>query len=382
MNVAEMFVNLGIKGSEKTLGALSSVKSGLGQIKDTSLETKAALIAVMYGLEQMMAKSGAIGTGMTNFAAYTGQSAQALQQWQYAARQAGESSDELLGNVKSVQSAMTKMLMGEAAPKGLGMVARATGGITKEQVKAMAENPFLMLDRLQQYSLKEKNAGLRDEVLKSFGLSEGTISAMARNAFRPDVFKKAPTYSDKELQSLDKSNVAWANLGNQIEMAFGHFNSKHGQELVRDLGTITKAIFKLADALTTLAEKGKVFQALGWAAEKIATMMQLIGYAIDDTSGAHKKKDNEIFGKDSLLKKMLDWRDDMDAKGSAFFNQTKDQVGQGIVAGAQFMPGTSVTTINQHIIHHGDAKDTKAVKETHGTAVNHAFRQRQQGQGS
>lgn len=396
MNIAELFVNLGIKGSEKTLSALGGVKKGLGDITSTSLETKAAILAVMYGLEQMTAKSGAAGTGLTNFTAFTGQSAKQLQQWTYAARQAGESSEEFTNNVKSVQSALTKTLMGEAAPKGLAMVARATGGITKEQLKAMAENPFLMLERLQQYALKEKNTGLRNEVLKSFGLSEATISGMARNAFNPGVFAKAPTYSDKELGSLDKSNIAWSNLGQKIEMAFGHFNAKHGQELVGEIDHIAMAVIKLSEALILLADKAKVFGLIGWAAEKATALLQVMGIGVDDALGKHKKGDNAVLGKDSWIRKALDWRDDVDKKGLNFFDQHKTDIGDALLKGQSYSANAiappvsaggagSVTNINQNITHHGDAKDTHGVKAVHGAAArdyNHAYRQRQQGQGS
>lgn len=370
MNIAELFVNLGIKGADKTVSALGDVKKGLGDVASSSLETKAAVLAAVYGLERMMAISGQAGTALTNFTAYTGKSAQQLQQWQFAARQAGVANEEFTGTLKGVQGVMANMLMNKGAPEGLAIISKAVGGLDKSRYA----DTFYVLGKLQE-AMQKLSVEQGNIAGKSFGLSEGTIAAMRRNAFNPTAFARAPVYSDKEITSLDKSNIAWSNLGTNIEMAFGHFNAKHGTQLVGEIDKMAMATLKLAEAFTLLAEKSKVFQAIGWAADKAATFIQLLGVATDDLTGSHNKKDNEGFGKDSMLKKIFDWRDDIDKAAFETIKKTITPLEHPSVYFGNKGQASS-TTINQNITHHGDAKDTTAVKDSHKAAINHAYRQR------
>jgi hypothetical protein len=370
VNIAELFVNLGIKGAEKTVGALGSVKKGLGEVSSMSLEAKAGILAAMYGLERMMAVSGAAGTTLTNFASLTGLSSKTLQQWEYAARQAGVSGEELTGSLKAVQNSMTNMLLGKGAPEGLGIVAKAVGFDPKK-----ARDSFYVMEQLQKAAQAlPKDVG--NNVLKSFGLSEGTISAMRRNAFNPALMAKAPLYSDKEVSSLDKSNIAWSNLGQKIEMAFGHFNAKHGQSLVNDISKVADAVFKMVDAFSKLAEKLKIFSVIGKVFAGWGLIFQGVSSGVDSLLGVGKGGGEYTDKKGNLKKDPVAMLSDLLAQGleskaasgsiSPFVNKYKPE---------DYMH-SGTTTINQNIVHHGDAKDTKAVKDTHRHAVNHAYRQR------
>jgi hypothetical protein len=368
MNIAELFVNLGIKGSEKTVGALVGVKKGLGEVKSMSLEAKAGILAALYGLEQMMAKSGAAGTNLTNFAALTGLSTKSLQQWQYAARQAGVSSEEFTGSLKAVQNSMTNMLLGKGAPEGMGILSRTVGFDPKK-----ARDTFYVMQQLQKAAQAlPKDVG--NNVLKSFGLSEGTIAAMRRNAFNPATLAKAPTYSDNEVKSLDKANIAWSNLSNKIEMAIGHLNAKHGLSVVKDISMLADKIFKVVEGFEKIAEKLKLFQVLGKVFEGWGLIFDAIGNGVDSLVGAKPGKENDYVDKKGNLKKdpvtmLSDW---IGSKIMAEPEQVISPRLQALGAGA----GGGSTTINQNIVHHGDAKDTKAVQDTHRSAISNAYRQR------
>lgn len=384
MNIAEFFINLGIKGAEKTVGALGSVKKGLGEVGSMSIEAKAGILGAMYGLERMMAISGQAGTGLTNFAALTGLSAQGLQKWQYAARQAGVSAEEMTGSLKGVQNSISNMLMGKGAPEGIALVSKAVGGLDPTKLK----DTFYMMTQLQK-AMQTMSPEMGNIAGKSFGLSEGTIAAMRRNAFTPEMLAKAPTYSDKETKSLDKSNVAWANLENKIQMAFGHFNAKHGQSMVADISQVVGQVMKLAEAFEKLSEKLKLFQLLGKVFDGWSKIFGGMSAGVDKISGFSK---SETKGKDA-------WEGTKDFfggikdvyKGMQIEEQENLEKSQreGVARmqkeGSWLLPkvqpatqvaGGGATTINQTITHHGDAKDTKAVKDTHKHAIGHAYRQR------
>jgi hypothetical protein len=370
-------VNLGIKGAEKTVGALTSVKKGLGEIGSTSIEAKAGILGAMYGLERMMALSGAAGTGLTNFAALTGLSAKSLQQWQYAARQAGVSGEELTGSFKGVQNSMTNMLMGKGAPEYMALVSKAVGGIKPEDYRNTVE----MMKHLQQ-AMQTMTPDMARQAGASFGLSEGTIAAMRRNAFTPDMMNKAPTYSDREIGQLDKANIAWSNLGNKVEMAFGHFNASHGGQLVGDISKLVPQVLQLANAFVGLAEKMKIFQTIGDAFKGWTMIFQTMTSLVNSVQSAEGWK-NMFSGIGEALKGM-GVNDTVGGK-----ELTAQQVGESdndyakrlIAAGHNRGNGGSTTvnnntSVHQNIAHYGDAKDTKSVKDTHGAAANQAYRQR------
>ncbi len=348
MKIAELFVGLGVKGNDSAKSALSGVKSSLGEVKSMGLETKAMIAGVVYGLERMMSQSAQMGTGLMNFASLTGISAKNLQQWQYAARQAGVSGEELTGSLKAVQGTMTNMLLGKGAPEGMSMLANKVGFDPNR-----ARDTLYVMQQLQKFAQQvPKDVG--NNMLKTFGLSEGTIAAMRRNMFTQDNFKKAPTYSEGEVSALNKADVAWGNLGQKIQMAFGHFNSKHGLQLVSDLTKLTEVVLRLADALTTVAEKYKVF----------AGVSKLVGLVAD----AVESKPGTAMGEKHMEKKIWDW-----FKGSA-----APQVPPSFPGQAPQNVQVSQTLNFQH-----DGKDAKKTGDSVHKAVKDAYRQMSaQGQGS
>lgn len=285
MNIGELFVELGIKGGDKTVGTLSSIKKGLGDIRDTSFETKAAIAAAVYGLERLMSASAQTGTNLTNFEAITGLSTQTLQKWQYATQQAGGTAEELTGTVRSVQNAMTDLLLGKGNPEGLGWLERMVGFDPKK-----AKDTFYVLEKLQEFA-KAAPPELAAKVIKSFGVSEGVLAAMRRNMYRDDIFARAPRYSKGEAATLDKVNISWGNLGRQIQMALGHLNAKHGLTIINDISKAVTETGKLVDKLLLLAEALKVF-------EKLSTVMGALSSAIGTTTDvasiglAHRKGDD------------------------------------------------------------------------------------------
>ena len=367
MNIAELFVNLGIKGADKTIGALTQTKKGMGELGSASIETKAAILGAMYGLERMMAISGAAGTGLVNFTALTGKSAEDLQRWQFAARQAGVSADELTGSVKGVFNSMGNMLMGKGAPEGIALLSKAVGGLDPNKYR----DTFYMMSKLQE-GLQKMSPEMAGIVGKSFGLGEGTIAAMRRNMFTPEMLGKANIYSNGEQNSLDKSNIAWSNLNDKIQKSFGHFNAKHGQSMVADISKIVTEVFKLAEAFEKIATKLKLFEALNEIFKGWGMIFELVGAGVDKlaemTGGDDKKglKKNPIaMMRDWVGEKLDDAEYFKDAEKKAISpsinNQNKSHV-------------NNVSTTHNIVVHNVDAKDTHAVKENMRAGISHATR--------
>lgn len=286
-----MIVNLGIKGQDKTINSLTGVEKGLKGVGSVSLEAKAAIVGAMYALEQLFAKSTTAGTDLTNFNALLGEGTQTLQKYQYAARQVGISNDEVSGTFKSLQSTATKIRFGLGAPSMLGQVQQKVG-LTTTEIDQMMKNPELLLQKLQEYAQKEKNIGIANETLRSFGLSDNVIAGLRRNAFTPAAFKGAPGYSDKEIKNLDKANIAWSNLNNKIQMAIGHFSASHGLDLVKDFSRLVDLTEHVINNIVKIADKIGVFKAIDISFSGLDEAIKQIGKLTDSLSILDSKSDS------------------------------------------------------------------------------------------
>ncbi len=387
MTIAELFVNLGIKGDGTANKALKGVKGALGEVKSMSLEAKAAIVGVVYGLEKLMSASAQQGTNLTNFNALTGLSTQSLQEWQYAARQAGVSSEELTGSVKGIQQAMTNMLLGKGAPEGMAMLANKVGFDQKR-----ARDTFYVMQKMQEFA-KSAPADVTSQMLKTFGASEGVIAAMQRNSFRPEVMAKAPKYSTGEVNQLQKVDVAWSNLGNKIQMAMGHFTSKHGMQLVGDLSKVVNEVVKLADAFMKLAETVKLFQGIGKVFEGWTSLFKGITAGVSTLTDAFSDDPKK---QEKAKKQLESW-----GQGASDFSkgvgitlkealvgpeyEKLDKTSKISPAMSPMAPSSSEQNINNIInmnFQH-DGKDHKKTGDSVQKAIEKSYRQKSaQGQGS
>lgn len=363
MNIGELFVTLGMKGADKTAKDLEGVQKGMSGVYSTSLEAKVAIVGAAYALEQLFAASGAMGTNLTNFSAALGISAQTLQQYQGAAREVGVTNEAVESSFRGLQSAATKTLLGKGGPEGLARVGALTGGFTTQDLELYQKAPELFLQRLQQYAQKEGNAGLRNEVLKSFGLGEDMIAAVARNAFNAQSLARAPRYGDREIESLNKSNIAWSKLGTHIEMAIGHFNAKHGNELVSGITKITDAVIKLLEAFMKFAEATHLFNFLAKTLDVAAKLTNVAAEDVDVVTGEDVKK---TLGSP---KKIAQWQDFASA-----FEKNQDKFIQPSMKGYDTNSNVYNNTVNQ-TLEMPETKDPLRAAEHGARHINNAMRQ-------
>lgn len=262
MTIAEFFVSLGIKGSEKTVGALKEVKGAMGDLKALSFEAKAAIAGVVYGLQHLMSQSAQTGTNLVNFSAYTGLSTKDLQQWGYAANQAGLDADEMAGAVKTLQQKMNDVRAGKA-PEGFAIFANSVGLDMRR-----LDDTFYVMDQLTNKFSKLQGIPefLRNSTMKGLGLSEGMIAAGKRGMFTPDKLAKAPYYGEGEIKALDNVNIAWKNLGTTIERSLGHFTAANGMDIVKVLRDVATVTIEIA---TNIAQLSKEFKSFGVIAKGI-----------------------------------------------------------------------------------------------------------------
>jgi hypothetical protein len=286
VQVGELFINLGVKGQEKTIAALTGIRGGLNDTTSNALAAKAAIVGLLYAVGKLISDTGQVGTSLTNANATLGMSTRLLQQYQYAARQAGASNEEMTGSFKSLSQIATDVLLKGNAPEGLARIAQVTKMQTGEMLrllKSASEGDVIPLFKiLDQYARLETNIGYRNKNLKGMGISEGIAAGSIRNKFTPEILEKAPLYGDKEVKSLDNAHIGWKNLANTMEMAFGHFNAKHGAEIVGELNKIIPKVIDLAEAFDKLATNLGVFEKFGKIIEGWTYILQGLLYIVNE----------------------------------------------------------------------------------------------------
>jgi hypothetical protein len=367
MKVGELFVNLGITGADKTISLIGQTTKGMSGLASMSLEAKAAILAAIYGLERMMSSSADMGSHLTNLSTLLGISSKTLQQYDYAAQQVGISNGEMEGSFKSLQTAMANIDLNKGAPEWAAIVGGRVG------IDFNRKNDLdYMMRKLQQFAqLKDIPEAWKRQMLSSFGLSEGVIAAMERNAFRPDVFAKAPLYSDSQIKQLDHVRAQWANLWQSIEMQFGKFTARHGNSLIKDIKTITDAFFRMAESLQHVSEQYKLFEKLAWAVKQLAGAMD------DLTAYSQGKKDfwgNEIDPKTGKPKEgtrtFSDW-----FFGRPAHMDTGTQAAPPVTAPSGGSSQQNNININQSLNFQHDGTDHKKVTDSHKKAVRDAYQQ-------
>ncbi len=258
MTIAELFVNIGIKGDGEAQKALKNVKGGLGEISSTGLAAKAALVGVVYGLERLTGVVSQRGLELQQFSNLTGLSTDMLQRWQYAARQSGVSAEEMAGSLKGVQSVMVDMLMGKGAPAGMGILARAVGFDMSK-----ARDTFYVMGKLKEFA-KSAPADVGNSVLKTFGLSESTIQFLRSTKVELDKIKPSNIFSPGEIATLARVNIAWSNFWNSIQMFTGHMAGAFGLNVISSLQRALTLTQHLVSEFTKLIKK---FPVLGTVAK-------------------------------------------------------------------------------------------------------------------
>lgn len=301
MNIGELFISLGIKGADSTKSALTGVSSGLNDAKSSGLAAKAAIVGLVYGLERMMSASAKVGVDLQSFANSTGLSTEMLQKWQYASRQFGVGADEMAGTLKHVQNAMTDIMLNKGAPEGFSAFARSV-----QLDGTRLKDTYYVMEKLQEYAKKGDPAIAKKFVSSLVG--DNMFSALRQ--ITADVKNLNPNiYSDKESARLQKVNAGWANLADNVQKAMGHFNAKHGFQMINDIQKVTAEVLKLIEAFIKLSEKYKFFEKLAQSIEVLTDMLRVMNgektLASTDSAKATSSFFGELFGekRDFALKR-------------------------------------------------------------------------------
>lgn len=296
MTVAELFINLGVKGADQAVKSVSAVDTGIKQVASSSLAAKAAIVGAIYALERLTAAAGAHGVDLQKFANLTGLSTDSLQRWQYMAKMSGESADSMKNSIVAVQGAMTKMAMGQGAPGGLAEVARVVGGLDQSKL----QDTFYMLTKLREYAQKEKNVPWANQMLATFGVGPETIATLRSSKMELEKISNANILSSKQIEQLAKVNQAWEKFWHTLQMVRDQLVATYGTMAINNFQNAFKFLTDVAKNLQVITKEIPILQkvmvaagvaiAATWA--PVLSSILAIVYALSELQKWREGKDN------------------------------------------------------------------------------------------
>ncbi len=269
--IGELFLNLGIKGTDKTIGSLQAVDNSMKSIGGTALEAKAAILGAIYALQHYVDSSDKLGTKLVNFQAVTGIGPDVVQRYQYAARQIVGANVDITQSLGKIQQQFTDAVFFNKVPEGIGLLGQKLGrSFGFDDFRKFSQNPVDFFKVVQQYFDKEKDKGLRNSVLGKVGIGVDLIPVFDAHGFDQKNLDKAPVLSGQTLKQLHDADIAWSNLSAKIQMVIGQLNARYGLELVKDISNLLPLVLELVKAFAELAETIKLMKLAklsfeGWA---------------------------------------------------------------------------------------------------------------------
>lgn len=299
MNIAELFVNLGIKGDDKTTTKLKSVKGGMNDVKSSSIGAKAAILAAFYGLQRLTSASMNAGVAQVQFANLTGLSTKKLQQWQYANKMAGGSAEEVAGTITGMQQAFAQLQLGEGPAKYLGLFAEGLEKVNESFDEKKMGDVFYTLEKARAF-LKgggSGNIGVDNEIISSLGISPNMLAGMRGGSFDDSVLNRARIVSDGQAKEAQRIKAMWTDLGDTVEKEIGKLNTKFGGQLVKDLTEVVKQMAFLVSEVIKLGNNLGVFDRLSKAIENVGNLANLVQGITKELNSETPKEDKTPIGK-------------------------------------------------------------------------------------
>lgn len=244
MKVAELFVEIAVKGADKAGKSLSGIADGLTDISSKGLAAKAALIGMVYALDRMMSGSAQRGQDLKNFASLTGINTDALQRWQIAANRTGQSADSMASSMKALQHTMAMQDIGKGQPEGWAYIAD-----TVDLDPGKITNINYMMSKMREFATSAKamaNPALANWAMGTFGISSETQITLKTFKGNIDAIARSEFLSKGTIQKLADINVQWRELWRNMSLFQDNQVAKFGAPIVE---TLTKAFTLLTDMI-------------------------------------------------------------------------------------------------------------------------------------
>lgn len=268
MKIAELFIQLGIKGARVTKDALTGVHGALAGARDTSWELKAGIFGAVVALEEITRRAVLSAVELKNFAGATGLSTQELQKWGYWAEINDVKAENMASTIKGLQSAQSALRLGQGVPAGAVYF-----GLNQ------SNNPIEMMAEIQKklraIGNDQKEIGNARTMASTLGISDDMFAALRIGTVGFAGLRKEMMLTGKEQQELLKLNRQWTQFWLTLK---GESNKTIANNLA---APITDFVHTLRNAVIELGELSSQFnKALGQLGSKDANRLKVAFQAI------------------------------------------------------------------------------------------------------
>ena len=395
MTIAQLFVELGVIGTTKTTQALKSVRDDLTDVSMQGLAAKAAVLGVVYALEQMVTSGLKAGANLTMFSRFTGMDPIWLQKWQELMRGVGVSAEDTESSIEGLQKVMGEMSAGQGAPKGLQAIylAMQQMGRPIDMARFQKDMKYAM-SVLRDYATHSADSDVMKNMwLGSIFGSKSFIAGIKSVKDSLDSIRPSRILDAKELATLNKGSVAWSDFLRDFDMLKEHLSARYAISFISNLDEAVQEIQSLADAFEKLNPFLKTFLlVIGGAAGAAFTPLTAAITALTLVlSDMHKGKEGIIGQALGMRDKADKWIFDkvksvfgVDLQGpNSIFNKsplppTKEMLEKlgprdlGVPTKKKEGPEAFNNEIN---VHNYGVKDAHEVADHVGRSVNYAIRQ-------
>lgn len=262
--VGELFIQLGIKGTDVVGKGIEGAKNGMEGLASAAGEASLAILGVVAGLEETFRRTGAQAHDMMALGDATGITVEKLGGLRNAFRQFG-GENELASTLQAIQKVQTDISRNKGVSGEQGQFFTQTHA----DMKRFKEDSVYALELGRQLvqSMPKNTAseiGKIQQLLASVGMSGNNTYSMLLRAKKDFTnLKPGDVIGTGETRSLNASYIGIKNVLDKIEKFAAHKSAIFGPDFVKNLTMVTENILKLVSALSDVGEKLKIFETIG-----------------------------------------------------------------------------------------------------------------------
>lgn len=257
MKVADLYIQIGIKGDKEVGGALSTITGELGAASMAAGKIALALGAAVAAFRKLGEQSNEAGFGLKEFELVQDSTSDTLQRWAQLSIHAGHSADEMKESFQQLAKTMFLFTTTGQQIKWLPQLNMEMERLGRPINPAKYKDTGYMMGVLRDFALhagKDMTNVQIMEVLESF-VSHGTALAMRKSeGFDLSHIDKNRTYTKGEQNRLSGMKIQWDEFIDGIEHTIGHLNAHFGPAVLHDIVEVGKATEKFALAMGHLAD--------------------------------------------------------------------------------------------------------------------------------
>lgn len=286
MNIGSLFVSLGVKGANKTLSAIVSVKNGL---RDTALiaNQTVSLFERIYGGVRNMSENASNYAGNLNMLSnQLGVSVEQLQRWDYAARKAGAQSGQMFNAFDSLQKVLLQV-RDNGAPEYFqylfNQMSQIDSAFDSQRFETDVNYAMESVAKLAQGATGD--LARLNQAFSSIGIPPELLNALRKGDLNLGSITRDMLVDEGDIQTLERIRGYWVEIDGIVQKSFVNVAKTFDEEFVK---SIKELIISLSELLTRMLELAKEFRII----ERATVPIRAVTRSLSDSEYAKRAASN------------------------------------------------------------------------------------------